>query len=143
MFGAWKKSLVCCLDFRAVVAQLSTLGIMTSSPIETRIFDHVIGNGCPLDDLLQKGTISPKWVDTYLELLAEAKQTWLNQAHWPRELVAAIHMVSWVLDSRYRAWLAGDEGRCNSKTEELLSAVTSKSHIFLDTPALERGRLGV
>jgi hypothetical protein len=116
---------------------------MTSSPIEKRMFDHVIGDGCPLDDLLQRGTISSKWVDTYLELLAEAKQTWVSRAHWPRELVAAIHIASWVLDSRYRAWLAGDEGRRNSKTEELLSSVTSNSHIFLDAPALERGRLGV
>jgi hypothetical protein len=26
MFGVWKKSFVCCLDFRAIVAQFSTLG---------------------------------------------------------------------------------------------------------------------
>jgi hypothetical protein len=104
------------------------LGTMTSSPIETRMFDHVVGEGCPLDDLLQRGTISSKWVDTYLELLAEAKQTWVSQPHWPRQLVAAIFMASWILDSRYRGWLAGHKDRPNSKTEELLSAVTSQSH---------------
>lgn len=106
------------------------------------MFDHVVGNGCPLDDLLQRGIISSKWVETYLELLAEAKQTWVNQAHWPRELVTSIHMASWVLDSRYRAWLNGDEDRRNSETEELLSVVTSKSHFFLNTPALEKGSIG-
>ncbi len=115
---------------------------MTSSPIETRIFDHVVGQGCPLDDLLQKGTMSENWVNNYLELLAEAKRTWGTQAHWPRQLVAAIHMSSWVLDSRYQGWLAGDESRRNAKTEELLSAVTSQSHFFLNAPALERGQLG-
>jgi hypothetical protein len=106
------------------------------------MFDHVVGEGCPLDDLLKNGTIPIKWVDAYLELLVEARQTWVSQTHWPRQLVAAIHMASWILDSRYRAWLAGAEGRRNSTTEELISAVTSHSHLFLNSPVMDRGRLG-
>ena len=115
---------------------------MTTPPIETRIFEHVVGERCPLDDLLQKGTLSADWAADYLELLAEAKQVWLHQAQWPRELVVAVHMASWILDSRYRAWCGSEQGKRNPKTEDLLSAITAQSHYFLNAPALERGHLG-
>jgi hypothetical protein len=112
---------------------------MNSPPIETRIFEHIVGKRCPLDDLLQKGTISSQWVDTYLELLREAKQAWMHQALWPRQLVAAVHMVTWILDSRYKAWSGSEQGKRNTKTEELLDTLRSQSHLFLDAPAIERG----
>ena len=115
---------------------------MNRVPIETRIFDHVVGSHCPLEDLLQKGILSSEWAARYLELLAEAKDKWLGEAHWPRELVAAVHMSSLVLDSRYRGWSGLDKSQRNLKTEELLAAITSKSHFFLNAPVLERGRLG-
>ena len=115
---------------------------MAIPPIEERLFEHVIGKHCPLDDLLHKGTLSPDWVTTYLELLTQAKQTWLHQTRWPRQLVAAVHTASWILDSRYRAWRGSEQGKRNPKTEDLLATVTSQSHFFLNAPALERGRLG-
>jgi hypothetical protein len=106
------------------------------------MFEHVIGSGCPLDDLLQKGILSSEWAEVYLELLKETKQTWEHQACWPRQLVAAIHMASWILDSRYRAWSALGGGKHNPKTEELLATMTAQSHFLLNAPVLERGRLG-
>jgi hypothetical protein len=116
--------------------------VMISSPIETRMFEHVFGEGCPFDDLLNKGTISLEWVNTYLELLKEAKQTWMHQAHWPRQLVTAVHMATWILHNRYSAWSNLEQGKRNSTTEELLNKLRSQSHMFLDAPAIERGRLG-
>jgi hypothetical protein len=115
---------------------------MTSSPIETRMFEHVVGASCPLDDLLQRGTISPEWVNTYSALLSEAKQTWVHQEHWPRQLVSAVHLVTWILDNRYNAWSKSEQDRRNSRTEELLNKVRSESHFFLDAPAIERGHFG-
>ena len=122
--------------------QLLKPAAMAIPPIEERLFEHVIGKDCPLNDLLQKGTLSSDWATTYLELLTEAKQTCLHQTHWPRQLVAAIHMASWILDSRYRAWSGSEQGKRNSKTEDLLATMISQSHFFLNAPALERGLLG-
>ena len=115
---------------------------MAIPSIEERLIEHVIGKDCPLDDLLQNGTLSPDWATTCLELLTEAKQTWLHQTRWPRQLVAAIHMASWILDNRYRAWCGSGQRKRNQKTEDLLATITSQSHFFLNAPALERGHCG-
>ena len=40
MFGVWKKSLACCLDFRAVVEQLWTLGGIAAHVVMITKYNH-------------------------------------------------------------------------------------------------------
>ncbi len=103
-------------------------------PIEIRLFNHVIREGCPMNTLVNTGVLAEEWVNTYLALLKEAEQKWRQQPSWPRELVTAIHTASWYLHIRYQSWSAN--GARNKTTERLLGKVRTPSESFLLSPVV-------
>jgi hypothetical protein len=113
-----------------------------STSIESRLFNRVRGERCPLEALLSTGVLAREWAQRCWELLAEAKQRRQHESCWPRELVAAVHLVSIELDSRYRAWCSFERGPRNETTERLLAAVRIASEFFLLSPITEAGHGG-
>ena len=111
------------------------------APVEQRLFDHVRGERCPFETLLSTGVLSQEWADGYLELLKEAQQRWQHEPCWPRELVAAVHIVSTELDVRYRAWCGFGRGPRNERTERLLNQARISSEFFLLAPVTEKGNV--
>jgi hypothetical protein len=111
-----------------------------TKPIEARIYDHVVGTGCPIPTLLNTGVLQSDWADAYLVLLQEARRTWQDQPKWPRELVTAIHVASWYLHIRYDSW-SGFQKKRNEETEHSLGRIRFSSESFLMSPISDLNRV--
>ncbi len=94
------------------------------------LYRHCIAEGSPSLSLLENGEFPAGWVEQYLELLEEAKQLWLQEELWPQKLVAAIHVTSFYLDSRYKAW-CNFNNKSKPETEELFPKIRVQSEFFL------------
>jgi hypothetical protein len=108
-----------------------------SIPVERRILEHIRGELCPFEALLSTGVLAKEWAEAYVRLLEEAKRRWQDEPCWPRELVAAAHLASTELDTRYRAWCGFERGPRNLGTERLLNEVRIASEFFLLSPVMK------
>lgn len=107
---------------------------MTSPlPVEARILKHINGEDSPRRTLLHTGAFSEGWVETYFELLEEAKVRWRDEPLWPRELVAAVHVASLYFPLDYQTWCQ-HPGPRNEQTERDLGRIRTRSETFLLTP---------
>lgn len=102
-------------------------------PVEVRILQHINGEDSPRGTLVNTGAFSERWVETYFELLEEAKIKWRDEPLWPRELVAAVHVASLYFPLDYEVWRQF-KGRCNERTEHDLARIRTRSEKFLLTP---------
>jgi hypothetical protein len=113
-----------------------------SSPdsIESRLYEHVLGEGSPHQALLSKGVLSDEWTDIYLRLLKEAVQKFEGQDSLPRDIVAAVHFASWYLNIRYDAWKSFERGPRNEQTERNLGRLRTPSEFLLLSAHAERAK---
>src|ERR1043166_3056514 len=103
--------------------------------IESRIYEHVLGEGQPSNLLWTTGVLSNEWTDEYLRLLKEAGERCEGQDYLPRKLVAAVHVASWYLNLRYDAWRS-EKGKRNEQTEVNLARLrTPSERLLLSTVA--------
>ena len=100
------------------------------STIESRLFDHVLGEGSPLPELLSGGKLSAEWIKRYQELLKQADQTWREHDHAPLELLSALRAASWHLGIRYFSHRNFDPNR-NEATERQLAEIQAASEALL------------
>ena len=91
----------------------------------------MLGEHSPHAALLDGGTLSDGWADTYLRLLQEATQKWKGHDSLPRKIIAAVHSASSYLSLRYDAWRAFGEGRRNAQTEHNLWRLRTPSEVLL------------
>jgi len=94
---------------------------------------HINGEDSPRRTLLNTGAFSERWVETYFELLEEAKLRWRDEQLWPRELVAAVHVASLYFPLDYQTWCQ-HPGPRNEQTERDLALIRTRSETFLLTP---------
>ena len=57
--------------------------------IESKMYEHVLGQGQPSTALLNSGVLSTEWTEAYLRLLKEAVQKCKGHDCLPNEIVAA------------------------------------------------------
>ena len=100
------------------------------STIESRLFDHVLGEESPLPKLLSGGTLSAEWIKQYQELLKQADKTWRGNDHAPLELVSALRAASWHLGIRYFSQRNFHPYR-NEATERQLVEIQAASEALL------------
>jgi hypothetical protein len=108
--------------------------------IESRLYEHVLGDGSPHPALLSSGVLSDEWTETYLRLLKEAVQKCEGQDSLPRDIVAAVHFASWYLNIRYDAWRGFEKGRRNEQTERNLGRLRTPSEFLLLSSHVERAK---
>jgi hypothetical protein len=108
--------------------------------IESRLYEHVLGEGQQHNVLLNTGVLTTEWTDTYLQLLKEAVEKCQGRDFLPRDIVAAVHFASWYLNIRYDAWRAFENGRRNEATEHNLGRLRTPSEYLLLSAHVERGK---
>ena len=106
--------------------------------IESRIYEHVLGEGHPGLTLLETGVLSTEWTDTYLQLLKESVQKCEGQDSLPREIVTAVHFASWYLNIRYNAWRSFGKPKRNEQTETNLARIRTPSECLLLSSVSEK-----
>ena len=112
----------------------------TPDSIESRLYEHVLGSGSPIQLLLDQGVLSDEWTETYLQLLKEADQKFKGQDSLPRDLVAAVHCASWYLNLRYDSWRGFHDGQKNHKTERNLGKLRTPSEYLLLSAVVEKAK---
>lgn len=112
----------------------------STDSIESRIYEHVLGQGQPSAVLLNTGVLSNEWTDTYLQLLKEVVQKYEGQDSLPRNVVAAVHFASWYLNIRYDAWCKFNKGRQNEQTDHNLARLRTPSEFLLLSAVVDKSK---
>lgn len=105
--------------------------MISPDSIESRLYEHVLGDGSPNPALLSTGVLTDEWTDAYLGFLEEAVRKFEGQDHLPRKVVAAVHFASWYLPIRYEAWRGFKRGPRNQQTERNLGRLRTPSEFLL------------
>jgi hypothetical protein len=109
-----------------------------ADPIESRLFELILGDLSPLPMMLTEGKLPDEWVDCYLQLLEEADQKWHGRPDAPWELLSALRAATWHLEIRYQSWCSFDKTR-DEVTEQQLARLRKPSEALLSS-LVERNR---
>jgi hypothetical protein len=112
-------------------------------PEENRVadllFDLSLGSQSPLHSILTTGAFPRGWVDDYLENLGRATAVLHARSHWPKKLVAAVHVAAlYYLPTWYEGWQRFNPGAKNLETETAIKQIRLASEVFLLGPAMDK-----